>query len=75
MPLHNPNYDYEEKVRLNFPVKWKDKTYSEVEGTIATVDSSGIFEDNTQCYYDVFIELDGETILYKHIKESNLLPL
>lgn len=40
------------------------------EGTIEIVDAFGTFFDNSQPYYDIYIILEGEKILVKHVPQS-----
>ena len=44
----------------------------EYTGTIAIVDEFGIFFDNSQPYYDIYIIYGEEKILVKHIPQSNI---
>lgn len=39
-------------------------------GTIAIVDEFGTFFDNSQPYYDIYITLQNEKTLVKHIQQS-----
>lgn len=41
------------------------------QGVIAIIDRFGIFMDDSEVYYDIFIE--EENMLYKHIKETTEL--
>lgn len=41
-------------------------------GTIAIVDAFGIFFDNSQPYYDIWIEFGKKRILVKHIPQSRI---
>lgn len=44
-----------------------------MNGEIYIVDAYGIFEDNTQVYYDIDVIEDGRKVLYKHIPESEII--
>jgi len=39
------------------------------QGVIAIIDRFGIFMDDSEVYYDIFVE--EENMLYKHIKEAS----
>ena len=41
-------------------------------GTIFIVDKFGIFFDNSEPYYDIWIEVQGKKILVKHIPQSRI---
>ena len=61
--IGKPKYNYDDKVEFNIDNK-------PVKGYIYIVDKYGIWEDNSDVYYDI-MSLD-ETMLYKHIKEPNV---
>ena len=41
-------------------------------GTIFIVDKFGIFFDNSEPYYDIWIKVQGKKILVKHIPQSRI---
>lgn len=59
----HPKFNYNDKVMFvidDVPVK----------GYIYIIDKYGIWEDNSDVYYDIMTE--DETMLYKHIREDCL---
>lgn len=42
----------------------------EYAGIIAIVDAFGIFFDNSEPYYDIWITLQEQKILVKHVRQS-----
>lgn len=59
----NCNYHINDKVSFFFDGK-------EYVGTIAIVDAFGIFFDNSEPYYDIYIKLQENKILVKHVPQS-----
>jgi hypothetical protein len=59
--IGKPKYKHKDKVSF----KIFDKIYN---GEIHIIDKYGVFEDNTDVYYDILV---NDTI-YKHIKESSI---
>ena len=64
--IGKPKYNYDDKVEFDI----SDKT---VKGYVYIIDKYGIWEDNSDVYYDIMTF--DETMLYKHIKEPNLRKL
>lgn len=59
-------YDVNDNVR--FELRGEMREY---DGVIFIADKYGIFEDNTQPYYDIFVK--SENMLYKHIPQTSIL--
>lgn len=57
------SYKIDDKVSFIFDGK-------EYEGIIAIVDAFGIFFDNSEPYYDIYIKLQKQKILVKHVPQS-----
>ena len=74
MALGNPDYNYGDVV--NFKIMDSEFGEMEICGVIEIVDAYGVFEDDSQAYYDIMVKPDarfGENgCLYKHIPESNV---
>lgn len=66
--LGKPKYNYGEKVCFKFAYN-KNET-KVVTGTVEIMDRFGVFEDNSDVYYDIYVE--SEHCLYKHIREDSL---
>lgn len=62
----NVLYDYDDKVSFSFDGK-------EYIGIIAIVDKFGTFFDNSEPYYDIWITLEEQKILVKHVPQSNII--
>lgn len=60
-----PRYDYGDKVKFKFAGK-------DYEGTVEIVDAFGTFEQNDEPSYDILGVYEGETTLFKHIRESRI---
>lgn len=70
--LGSPKLDYGDKVGFTYKMYGDDMEYFQV-GEIYIIDRNGTFEQNEEPSYDIFCEkskLNGEPILFKHIKES-----
>ena len=61
-------YKIDDKVSFIFDGK-------KYEGIIAIVDAFGIFFDNSEPYYDIYIELQEQKILVKHVPQSSIKGL
>ena len=66
----NPNYKIGDQVSFYFD-NGHERTL--MNGEIGIVDAYGIFGDNTQVYYDIYVIVDGKEWLYKHIPESEVI--
>lgn len=64
--IGHPKFNYDDKVTFMID----DKI---VKGYVYIIDKYGIWEDNSDVYYDIMSE--DETMLYKHIREDNLKKL
>ena len=75
MPKGNPLYTYDDVVK--FTINGETGPV-ELVGTIGVVDAYGIFEDDSQVYYDIMVKPDpryGEQgCFYKHIPEDGVSP-
>lgn len=68
----NPKYKKGDIVTFDINV---DDEVIEYEGRVYIVDKYGIFGYNDDVYYDVMVDNyndKGESLLVKHIKESNI---
>ncbi len=64
--IGHPKYNYDDKVMFvidDVPIS----------GYVYIIDKDGVFEDNSDVYYDIMTE--DETMLYKHIREDNLTKI
>ena len=64
----NPKFKLGTKVKFTF-------NKEEYVGNIYIIDSFGVFEDNTDVYYDIMVEEFSENdkpCLYKHIREDKV---
>ena len=59
-------YSIDDIVRFSFDGE-------EYIGKIAIIDAFGIFFDNSQPYYDIFIFLEDQKILVKHVPQTDIL--
>ena len=62
------------RFKLGDPVKFitNDQFYY---GTIGVVDPYGTFEQHDEPSYDIFVSLNGELTLWKHIRQSNVFDV
>lgn len=68
--LGSPKYKYGDRVK--FVYTDIDDRSMETEGYVAIVDPYGTFFQDEEPSYDVYINVAGELILVKHIRESRL---
>lgn len=64
--IGHPKFNYNDKVMFvidDVPIK----------GYVYIIDKYGVFEDNSNVYYDIMAE--DENMLYKHIREDSLTKL
>ena len=64
--IGHPKFNYDDKVTFMIDNRI-------VTGYVYIIDKYGIWEDNSDVYYDIMSE--DETMLYKHIREDNLTKI
>ncbi len=65
--LGEPKFKREEQVRFTFDIKGEERSF---DGVIYIVDAYGTFEQKEEVSYDIEALMDGEVVLFKHVRES-----
>ncbi|MDO4647099.1 MAG: hypothetical protein Q4B26_00515 [Eubacteriales bacterium] len=68
--IGNPKFKQEQQVKFTF--ESQEGVLKTYEGVVYVVDANGTSEQQEEPSYDIFALVEGEKILFKHIRESQV---